>query len=205
MAEIGSWLDQFRTARRENSSYLDVQSKQSLKALRELYAFEAAVDTEPTNESATIVARSKVLTGTVEIPSYSKAFELYGFQLGGRRKTIVGDTGDLQATGHVIMEDIKLIMPDTPAIEKALQSTFKGQDVGTLFIAYLRNTGKTDQVAFELELTNPRVNAIIVRQETTIISVGFNTMQMSYDRMSTGARAEGRSRGGYDLTKNKSL
>lgn len=168
-----------------------------------LIALELANLAEATNESASVIVTIKEIKGTAKVGSISDGIEAYGYYISGRKKSVVGENGQLLSSGHVVLWDLCVIFPDNAFVESSIQEVFTGKNVGDVKLTYMRNAGKTAQPAFEIELTNARISALRETESTTAMSFGFDSIKITYLPEGDDATAAGKVAAGFDLTEDK--
>ncbi len=192
----------YATQHFEQSGFTHSDEDNFRALLESLIALETANLGEATNESASILVTIKQIPGTAKAGKISKAIEAYGYYIAGRKKSVVGENGQLLSSGHVVLWDLCIIFPDNSFVESAIQETFTGKNVGDVKLAYLRNDGKTAQPAFEIDLSNARISALRETETGTSMSFGFDSIKITYFPVGDKGAASGKVAAGFDLSKN---
>lgn len=169
-------------------------------AIKRMIALSA--NDQGTNQSPSILLTIASIPGTSQAGSVSKAIECYGFYFAARHKSIVGENGQLQASGHVIVQDLVVICPDDAYVEPAIQNISNGTNVGNVSLFFLRNVGSTGQTDIQIDLTNARISTIYETESVTAMGFGFDTVKVTYFPVGDDAAAKGKVGSGFNLTTN---
>ena len=161
-----------------------------------------AEQAEGTNEASSVLVTIAQIPGTSAVGSVSKGIEVYGWSFAARRKSVEGADGQLQATGHVVITDFFMVLPDDSWVESAIQNTFDGANVGNVSLFFLRNVGPTAATDFQVDLTNCRITALYEGEYVTALGLGFDTIKLTYFPITDDGKASGQVAAGFDLTKN---
>lgn len=165
-------------------------------------SIQLASQTEATNRAPSILVTIDQIKGTVAAGGISNAIEVYGWHIAGRRKSVEGADGQLQATGQVILTDLLIVCPDDSFVETSIQAAFDGQNIGKLALTFLRNVGDTAKPDFQINLTNCRLSYLLETEVVTTLGIGFDTIKIVYFPIGVDAKASGQVAAGFNLTTN---
>ena len=157
---------------------------------------------EGTNEAPSVLLTIAQIPGAAKVGSISNAIEAYGYFTSARRKSVVGKDGQLQASGHLVIEDLFVVCPDDAFVETCIQSACNGQNVGNVSLYYLSNIGTTAQVDFQIDITNARISGFYEGELVSAIGFGYDTMVITYFPVGDDAKTSGKVAAGFNLTTN---
>lgn len=157
-----------------------------------------------TNEAPSLLLTIQKIPGTAKVGAVSNAIEAYGYYLAARKKVLVGSNGQLQTSSHVIVYDLLVVCPDDSFVETCLQAIANGENIGNVSLYSLRNIGTTAQTDFQIDLTNARFSAVHEGNVVTVLSMGFDTITITYCPVGDDAKASGQVPAFFNLTTNSS-